>query len=191
MTTISSTISQQLQSYFTAADTDESGTLSLAELKKSKAELPTAQVAGNQNLTAEQLMTKLDTDGDGQLTQTELTQGTQLEQQALSALLEIQNIQSGNLFLSALQNNNGSSSSDSALNLITGQNSSNLGTSLSTLGSSTSSDNTLIANLLGQLNSSTDETQIATISTLLQKMVGSYTAPESTAETALTATTTA
>lgn len=182
MSTISSTITQQLQSYFKAADTDESGGLSLAELKKTQGQLPTAQVAGNQGLTAEQQFKKLDADGDGQITQAELTHGTQLEQQALGALLEIQNIQSGNLFLSTLQNSQNSNSS--ATNLITGQT-----TSLSSLAGNTSADS-LVAGLLGQLNSTTDETQITNISALLQQIVGNYTASDAATEAATTVTTT-
>lgn len=96
----------QLRQGFAKADANTNKTLSFAEFE--------AAAKLNPNITAsastEATFAKLDTDGNKQLTANEVTQGLNLTTQVYSALLQGQEIRSGNAFLTLLGSTSNASS---------------------------------------------------------------------------------
>ncbi len=97
----------QLRQGFAKADADGNKALSFAEFE--------AAAKANPNITAsasaEATFAKLDADSNGQITANELTQGLNLTTQVYSALLQGQEMRSGNAFLTLL----GSASNTSSM----------------------------------------------------------------------------
>lgn len=111
MTTINATYGlttalQQLQAGFTAADTDGSKALSLAEFTNA-AKTMTGLTGGT---SAKAQFGKLDTDGNGALTSKELTSGLNLNTQVYNVLLQGQEMASGGAFMQLLNTSNSTSS---------------------------------------------------------------------------------
>jgi hypothetical protein len=156
-----------LQAKFTKADADGNGKLSATEF---------TSTVGNTSATGTEagtLFKQLDTDGDGQLTDKELTDGTTLATKVHDALLKAQELMSGATLMNMLGGK--SQSSDSVASLFSDGNTST--DTLSSLFGGTSSDDT----------SSTDS-----YTAMLQSLIAKYndTANVGTDETAATPTTT-
>ncbi len=140
----------QLKQGFAKADSNSDKTLSFAEFE--------AAAKLNPNLTAnssaQATFAKLDADGNKQLTANEVTQGLNLTSQVYSALLQGQEILSGNAFLTLLGSTSSSSSNSlfGSSNNFSGLTSSLLGggsasTSLTSLVSGANANTTLLSAL--------------------------------------------
>lgn len=138
----------QLREGFAKADTDGSKALSFAEFE--------AAAKLNPNITAsstvEATFAKLDADGNKQITANEITQGLNLTTQVYSALLQGQEIRSGNAFLTLLGSASNASSmfgTDSSSNYFNLTSSlmggGSASTYLTTLASGGNSNTTLLA----------------------------------------------
>lgn len=159
---------QNLQSTFSYADADGSKTLSQAEFTTAAKTNP-GLAAGT---TAAQEFAKLDSNKDGQLSSSELTQGLNLASEVYNALLQGQELMNGSAFYSLLS---GGSSSSSLYSSLLGGNSSSSGNDFANLTSSLlgggSTSTALITALTGGNANSTALAQLfgssnATASTL-------------------------